>query len=101
MKRIYIAGDISQAQLVVNMLEQAMIPALIQNSHQSGGLGELAVTYPEIWLKRAKDEARARRLIEQYEASGGGAEAERICPVCHERNPACFDLCWACSADLD
>ena len=101
MKRFYIAGDIAQAQLVVNMLEQALIPARIQNLHQSGGLGELAVTYPEVWLERDQDQARARRLVEQFEARGQLPEQDRVCPGCRENNPAGFDLCWACGADLD
>ncbi len=101
MKRIYLATDISQAQLLVDLLAQAMIPAVIQNAHQSGGLGELAVTYPEVWLKREQDEARARRVITRFESRAGSGENDRACPDCGERSPAGFDLCWSCGADLD
>ena len=100
MRRIYLATDISQAQLLVDLLGQAMIPAVIQNAHQSGGLGELAVTYPEIWLKREADEARALQVIERFEGPQGEAENDRVCSRCRERNPAGFDLCWSCGADL-
>ena len=98
MKRIYLARDISQAQLLVNLLEQQLIPACIENAHQSGGLGELAVSYPEVWIKREQDASKARRIIEQFESSA--VDSEVICPRCSESNPAGFEWCWSCQADL-
>jgi len=100
MKRIYLARDITQAQLVVNLLEQQFIPAKIENAHQSSGLGELAVSYPEVWISREPDAERARSIIEAFEACGQSSDAELSCPACKEMNPANFDLCWACKADL-
>jgi hypothetical protein len=101
MKRIYLAGDISQAQLMVNMLEQQNIPARIENFHQSSGLGELAVTFPEVWLRREQDADRARAIIDNFEARSNLPDDDQICPQCQEPNPASFDLCWACQADLN
>ena len=100
MKRIYLARDITQAQLVVNLLEQQFIPAKIQNAHQSSGLGELAVSYPEVWLNRERDAERARRIIEDFEAQASLHVTDRVCPECEEANPANFEWCWACKADL-
>jgi hypothetical protein len=100
MKRIYLASDITQAQLVVNMLEQQFIPAYIENAHQSSGLGELAVSYPEVWLKRDQDSERARSIIESFEAQSQRPVVDTICPQCKERNPQNFDWCWACQSDL-
>ena len=99
MKRIYLARDISQAQLLVDMLEQQLIPARIENAHQSGGLGELAVSYPEVWIERDQDAQRARLIIDQFES--GPADRELACPRCGEPNPASFEFCWSCQADLD
>ena len=101
MKRIYLARDITQAQLVVNLLEQQLIPAKIENSHQASGLGELAVSYPEVWVARDADAERARAIIDAFEATGRSDAADTVCPKCSELNPANFDLCWACSADLE
>ena len=101
MKRIYLARDISQAQLIVNMLEQQFIPARIENFHQSGGLGELAVSFPEVWLRRGKDEERARSIIDSFEARCQSQDQDQVCPQCMEPNPPSFDLCWACQADLE
>lgn len=100
MKRIYLASDITQAQLLVNLLEQQLIPAKIENAHQSSGLGELAVSYPEIWLTRESDTERARSIIEEFEAQARLRVVDRICPECEEANPASFEWCWACKADL-
>lgn len=101
MKNLYLARDITEAQLIVNMLSQALIPAHIAHAHQSGGLGELAVTYPEVWVKREQDIPRARALVKAFEAVNKSPGAEKICPQCYEKNPATFDICWACDADLD
>ena len=100
MKCIYLARDITQAHLVVNLLEQQFIPAKIENAHQASGLGELAVSYPEIWVVREPDAQRARDIIETFEALGRSNADDTICPGCSELNPVNFDLCWACSADL-
>lgn len=100
MKRIYLARDITQAHLVVNLLEQQLIPAKIENAHQSGGLGDLAVSYPEVWVTRKADAERARAIIDAFEAQGRASVADIHCPKCSELNPANFDLCWACKADL-
>jgi hypothetical protein len=100
MKRIYLARDITQAQLVVNLLEQEFIPAKIENAHQSSGLGELAVSYPEIWVIREADAERARSIVEVFETQNQAQIADTVCPECEEINPANFDLCWACAADL-
>ena len=100
MKRIYLARDIPQAQLVVDMLDQQFISAKIENAHQSSGLGELAVAYPEVWLVRETDFARARRIIEEFEAQTRVRVADRQCPDCKESNPASFEWCWSCKADL-
>lgn len=101
MKRIYLARDITQAQLVVNLLEQQFIPAKIENFHQSSGLGDLAVSYPEVWLIREPDAERARCIIEAFESQSRTPLADIKCPKCKEDNPANFEWCWACKADLN
>jgi len=101
MKKIYLARDLAQAQLLVNLLEMQMIPSMLQNFHQSGGLGDLAVSYPEVWIRRDQDEARARRVIEQFEGSKPASGAERACPHCQELNPEGFEVCWHCEKALD
>lgn len=100
MEKVYLASDVTQAQLIVNMLTQQLIPAHIEQAHQSGGLGELAVMYPQVWVKRAQDATRAIALIESFEAGAADQSAELICSKCDEKNPATFEFCWACGTDL-
>jgi len=100
MKRIYLARDVSQAQLIVNLLEQQFIPAKIENSHQSSGLGELAVSFPEVWVTRQGDAARARSIIDDFEAQADSFAADKECTKCGEQNPGNFECCWACMAEL-
>jgi len=101
MKKIYLARDHIQAQLLVNLLELQMIPSMVQNFHQSSGLGELAVSYPEVWIRRSQDEEKALRVIDEFEGAGQAPEEERVCPHCKELNPAGFDVCWHCEKALD
>ena len=61
MKKIYLARDFSQAHLLVDVMAQHMIRARVENVHQASGLGELAVSFPEIWVERDADEMRAFR----------------------------------------
>lgn len=100
MEKVYLASDITQAQLIVNMLTQQLIPAHIEQAHQSGGLGELAVMYPQVWVKRTQDMPRAIELIEKFEAGVADQTAEANCAKCGEKNPGTFELCWACGSDL-
>ncbi len=101
MKKIYVSRDFAQAQLLVGLLEQQMIPAMVENYHQSSGLGELAVSFPEVWIRRDQDEVRALSIIERFESAAQTTAEEQICSHCGEANPASFDLCWHCQADLD
>lgn len=101
MEKVYLASDITQAQLIVNMLTQQFIPAHIEQAHQSGGLGELAVMYPQVWVKRAQDVPRAIALIESFETGATKQDTESVCSKCSEKNPATFEFCWACGTDLD
>ena len=101
MKKIYLARDLAQAQLVVNMLAMQMIPAMLQPIYQSGGLGDLAVSYPEVWIRRDQDESRARMVIERFEGAEKMSAEERACPHCQEMNPGDFELCWHCEKALD
>lgn len=99
MQRIYIAATLPEAHLVAHLLETALIPVRVFNENANGGVGDLPVIYPEVWLQRDADWQRARRIIESYEHQGA-AIGEIQCPRCSETNPATFELCWQCGAAL-
>lgn len=100
MKRVYTAQSLIDGQLVVDLLAQAGVPCLLFNQNAQGGLGDLPVTHPEVWVKRNFDAGKARRAIVAFENRPPPA-VDRLCGVCRELNPATFDICWRCNAALD
>ena len=102
MKRIYQANDLPQAYLLKHLLEEAGIPVRVFNENAQGGVGEIPFihTYPELWVQRDQDEARARKLVLDYERQQNEPVEEKICPDCGERNPGTFETCWQCGQPL-
>lgn len=99
MKLVYTAQSLIDGQLVVDLLAQAGVPSLMFNQNAQGGLGDLPVTHPEVWVKRNFDAGKARRAIAEFESRPPPAN-DRICGNCREPNPATFDICWRCNAAL-
>ncbi len=101
MKRLYTADNSMQAQLMADELINLGIPVVIFNQHSAGGLGDLPASYPELWLKRDQDEARALRFVTSFEQKLiTDNEIQTQCHACGEHNPKQFDFCWACQQEL-
>lgn len=102
MKKVYSANNLIEAQIVLDLLEHALIPAQLFNQHAQGGTGDIPFThaYPEVWVKRDEDYERGRRIVLQYEAIPQ-TNAIIYCPACGEENPANFQLCWQCGGGLE
>ncbi|MBY0474516.1 MAG: DUF2007 domain-containing protein [Nitrosomonas sp.] len=102
MKKIYSAGNLLEAQIVLDLLEHAYIPARIFNQHAQGCVGEIPFThaYPEVWIIREEDFERGKRVVETYEKTPTATGIIR-CPACNEENPANFQLCWKCGSGLE
>jgi len=100
-KRVYIAALLQEAHLIEQKLRAARIDAHIFNEHASGGLGELPVTLPEIWVSDDRDVELARKLINAHERQNQRAQHDVHCATCGELNPANFELCWRCDAGLE
>lgn len=102
MLRLYQAADLQEAHLLMHQLAAEGIDAEIFNQYAQGGLGEIPFpnAYPEIWLVHEHDLGRARMVVYSFER-----RAEVIdhitCPACGEENPANFETCWHCGANLD
>ena len=102
MKKIYSANNLMEAQIVLDLLEHAYIPAQIFNQYAQGMAGEIPVHHacPEVWIKRDEDYERGKHVIETYEntpVTTGNVQ----CPSCGEENPANFQLCWKCGGGLE
>lgn len=87
-------------QLLVDYLVQHGIEAEMFHQNSQGGLGELAVTWPEVWIKHDSDSNRARLLIEQFDNRPSPAH-HFFCPQCNEPNPDTFEICWQCGIPLN
>ena len=57
MKKVYSANNLMEAQIVLDLLEHAYIPAQLFNQHAQSGMGEIPFThaYPEVWVMRDED----------------------------------------------
>ena len=99
MLKAYSAANLVEAQFILDLLQQNGVPAMLFNENQIGGLGELPVTYPEVWIKRDLDLDKATRLIEIYE-SKSQPRVSAVCPQCGETNPDTFEFCWQCHHSL-
>lgn len=101
MRRFYSAGDRIDAYLLLHRLQRAGIAAHVFNEHMSSIVGDVPpdVAQPQVWLESDADLPRA-------EAELSALETERsrtgvvFCPVCHDENPANFEVCWQCGSLL-
>ncbi len=87
----------------MDLLIDAGVPAVLFHSNAIGGLGELPVTYPEVWIKRNEDENKSQRVIHRFELSSSESMTKQndlVCQQCLEENPASFKVCWKCASIL-
>jgi Putative prokaryotic signal transducing protein len=101
MKRIYTAAHLLEAQLVVDLLEQAGIAAHIFNANAMSALGDLPMSaaWPQVWIVQAHQERHARAIIAAYQQPRA-ARSGKVCAACSEASPGEFELCWNCGAAL-
>lgn len=101
MERLYIAGDLQEAHLILHRLESERIEAHIFNENAQGAMGEIPFThiYPEVWLVKAKDFDRAKVIIAEYEQPIELAENQK-CGHCGEESPKNFEVCWHCGEEF-
>jgi rubrerythrin len=79
-------------------LRAAGIECEVRNTVLSGALGEIPFLEcaPQIWIRYALDEARARELIEQLRTPVSGEPW--TCRQCGEVLEPQFAQCWNCGA---
>jgi hypothetical protein len=79
-------------------LRAAGIECEVRNTVLSGALGEIPFPEcaPQIWIRYALDEARARELIEQLRTPVSGDPW--TCRQCGEVLEPQFAQCWNCGA---
>jgi putative signal transducing protein len=102
MIRLYQAGSLTEAQLLVDQLRQSGIETYIVNEHLQGALGELPLSLlPEVCLLRDTDWERAQTLARKFEADNQSKVLGSVsCQMCDEESPSNFELCWKCRHPL-
>ena len=95
MRRVYVAETLVDAQLVMDLLAHNGIKAKLFNENGQGALGELPVTYPEVWACEDRDGEKALLLINEFSALPE-QDGAQTCTRCGESSPASFDICWFC-----
>jgi hypothetical protein len=101
--RLYRASSVPEAHLLSGMLEAEGVRAIVKNELLAGAIGELPMmaALPEVWLVRRKDEARARKVLDDFRARASSKLGPEVtCPSCGAENPSNFELCWQCRKPL-
>lgn len=102
MKKIFTAGNLQEAYLLLGLLQNSGIAVTVKNENLQGAIGEIPFThaYPELHLLDERDEMAAKAIIAEYETSRINVES-RKCPYCGEENPGNFSSCWSCDRLFD
>lgn len=79
-------------------LRAAGIDCEVRNTVLSGALGEIPFLEcaPQIWIRNALEEARARELVDELRRPVAGEPW--ICAQCGEALEPQFSQCWNCGA---
>ena len=101
MERLYIAGDLQEAHLLLHRLEIERIEVHIFNENAQGAVGEIPCNhiFPEIWLVNREDLDRAKNIIAEFERPIAVVD-NRKCQICGEESPGTFEVCWQCGEDF-
>ena len=98
---VHIAGNVIEAHLCRQMLEDEGINARVDGAILSQARGELPLgeaTNPSVIVSE-NDFEQARVLVLQMEEKLTARDEENdwTCSHCNEPNPATFESCWKCS----
>ena len=101
MERLYTALNRVDAYILLHRLKQAGITAHVFNEHTSSIVGDVPpdVAQPQVWLDESRDRVRAEAVMAAL-ALERARTGHVFCPACNEQNPANFELCWKCGADI-
>ncbi|MDB4491627.1 DUF2007 domain-containing protein [bacterium] len=104
MKELFSDSSLTRVEIYKQVLESVGIRTHIRNRLQNGaGFSQLAGLpfSPTLCVVNDDDYDRARALLSEHYQEAERTEGQEIaCPQCKETNPANFDICWSCSAEL-
>ncbi len=97
MKKLYMARENSEAELLKGLLERSGIACSIRNETMMNAVGPLIFCYPEVWILNDEDFPAATQVMEDWRTAPEDSEATWKCPECGEEIDSQFDTCWRCA----
>ncbi len=98
MPRLTQAPNLAIATLWADAITSGGIEASVQRQYLAGVAGELPPDQclPEVWIRHAEQEARAREMLYHLRH----VPQRRWLCVCGELVEGGFDLCWQCGVAM-
>ncbi len=97
MKKLYMARENPEAELLTGLLEQRGIACSIRNESVLNAMGPLVFCYPEVWILNDDDFPAAQQILEDWQTEPSQEQTSWKCPECGEEIDAQFDACWRCA----
>jgi hypothetical protein len=103
LKKIYTSPNRMLVGLLSGALGDHGIGCIIRNDYLGGGVGDLPAQecWPELWVLRDQDEARARQVVDAVLPRQAIAGEPWQCPQCGEWLEPQFAACWHCAPAVD
>jgi hypothetical protein len=100
MRRVYIASDPIDAELIRSLLGTYGLEALVKGEHlwSLPGVPMTPDGAPSVWVAHDEDEQRARAIIEEHRKAPMPEGRPWRCRICEEENDGGFSNCWKCAA---
>jgi hypothetical protein len=104
MKKVYIASNPVNANLLKGVLEGDNIQSIVQGEFLWGVRGEVPITpetSPSVWVIDDADYDRAMEIIKIFQVEENKGENDTVewkCNKCGESNERQFSECWQCGA---
>lgn len=101
MRKIYVALNLPDAQIILDLLEDSGIPAHLFNANMQGAVGHIPFndTYPHVWIVNDGQYSRAKNIVREYKLTPIEHRVVQ-CEKCNEENPLNFGVCWNCGIAL-
>jgi hypothetical protein len=103
LKKIYTSPNRMLVGLLSGALSDHGIGCIIRNDYLGGGVGDLPAQecWPELWVLRDQDEARARQVVDAVLPRQAISGEPWQCPQCGEWLEPQFAACWHCAPAVD
>jgi Putative prokaryotic signal transducing protein len=100
MKRVHVASDPVDAELIRSLLATYGVDAIVKGEHlwSLPGIPMTPDGAPSVWVLRDEDEHQARMLIDKHRQTSSAPTTIWRCRICTEENEGGFSNCWKCGA---